>query len=34
VVGWWSTLIEADGKGEWDMGFVEGKQGREITFEM
>jgi hypothetical protein len=31
VVGWVSTLIEAEG---WDRGFPEGKPGRRITFEM
>jgi hypothetical protein len=33
VDGWGSTLIET-GKGRGDSGFVEGKLGREITFEM
>jgi hypothetical protein len=33
VGNWGRTLIEARGGG-WDMGFVEGKPGRGITFEM
>jgi len=31
--GWGSTLIEA-GCGGWDRGFLEGKLGRGIVFEM
>jgi hypothetical protein len=30
---WGSALIEAEGRG-WDKGFVEGKLGKEITFEI
>jgi hypothetical protein len=33
VGGWWSTLIEAR-EGGGDRGLMEGKLGREITFEM
>jgi hypothetical protein len=33
VGGWRNTLIEA-GEGGWDMGFLEGKPGKGIAFEM
>jgi hypothetical protein len=33
VAGWRSTLIEAEG-GVSDRGFLKGKPGKEITFEM
>ena len=33
VGGCWSTLLEA-GQGGWDRLVVEGKPGKEITFEM
>jgi hypothetical protein len=33
VGGWGSTLIK-QGKGEWDRGPAEGKQGKGIIFEM
>jgi hypothetical protein len=32
-VGWGSTLIE-QGEAGWDRGFLEGKPGKRMTFEM